>query len=395
MVIIDIMRRTQTNLTKTKVNGRPYYCVTWPRDGKGRNRQFFKAKPEAEAFLEIKRAEQINYGIAGMSFTELQRAEFLECSKKLEPFGATLRDATQFYLPQLQATNRSSTVKETVEEMLKVQKASCASRRHLANLRSRLGQFSSVFGKRHIAHLTVQDIDNWLLNSTNSKNGDLLSPTTRNNFRRVLVSLFNFALDRGYCINNPAKKTAKAKVIDKPPPILTVDELSRLLTQAKAEILPFLTIGAFAGLRRSEIEGLDWKWIDLDGGLIEVPAQIAKLRRRRFVQILPNLSAWLQPHVKPQGRVTPTNHWKLFKEARTAAGIAEWPDNGLRHSYASYHLAQFKSAESLALELGHTGTDILFRHYRELVKPAAAKRYWEIMPADHNAKVVKFSEAAA
>src|SRR6266446_653061 len=99
MVIIGIMRRTQTKLSKTKVNGRPYYCVTWPRGGKGRNRQFFKAKPEAETFLEIKRAEQINYGIAGLSFTELQRAEFLECSKKLEPFGATLRAATEFYLP--------------------------------------------------------------------------------------------------------------------------------------------------------------------------------------------------------------------------------------------------------------------------------------------------------
>jgi hypothetical protein len=33
---------------------------------------------------------------------------------------------------------------------------------------------------------------------------------------------------------------------------------------------------------------------------------------------------------------------------------------------------------------------MIFRHYRELVKPAAAKRYWEIMPSDHDAKVVKF-----
>jgi len=389
------MRRTQTNLTKTKVNGRPYYCVTWPKMGKGRNRQFFKRKPEAEAFLEIKRAEKINYGIAGMSFTEMQRAEFLECSKKLEPFGATLRAATEFYLPHLKATASSSTVKETVAEMLKIQKGAGASSRHLDNLRSRLGQFSSVFGEKHVAHLTVQDIDDWLLNLSHSKNGKPLSHTTRNNFRRVLVTLFNFALDRGYCINNPAKKTAKAKVIDKPPPILTVDELSRLLTHAKAEILPFLTIGAFAGLRRSELERLDWKQIDLDGDLIEVPAAIAKGRQRRHVQILPNLSAWLQPHVKPDGKVTPTNYEKLLKQARDAARIVEWPQNGLRHSYASYHLAQFKSAEKLALEMGHRGTDILFRNYRELVKPAAAKRYWEIMPADHNAKVVKFSKAAA
>jgi len=70
--------------------------------------------------------------------------------------------------------------------------------------------------------------------------------------------------------------------------------------------------------------------------------------------------------------------------------IFNWPNNGLRHSYASYHLAQFKSADSLALELGHSGTDIIFRHYRQVVKPTAAQRYWEIMPRDRNAKVVNF-----
>jgi len=31
-----------------------------------------------------------------------------------------------------------------------------------------------------------------------------------------------------------------------------------------------------------------------------------------------------------------------------------------------------------ALELGHTRSDILFNHYRNLVKPADA--YWQILP---------------
>jgi hypothetical protein len=270
------MRKTQTKLSKTIVDGRIYYCVTWPKIGTGRNRQFFKAKAEADGFLQIKRNEQINYGTAGLSFTELQRAEYLECSKLLEPFGATLRDAAEFYLPHLQATTHSSLVRETVAELLKIQKAAGASLRHLANLRSRLGQFASVFGDKQIAHLGVRDIDEWLLNLSNSENDEPLSPTTRNNFRRVLVSMFNFARDRGYCVDNPAKKALKAKVINKAPPIFTVDELSRLLRNAKVELLPYLAIGAFAGLRRSELERLNWKQIDLDAGLIHVSADIAK-----------------------------------------------------------------------------------------------------------------------
>jgi hypothetical protein len=32
----------------------------------------------------------------------------------------------------------------------------------------------------------------------------------------------------------------------------------------------------------------------------------------------------------------------------------------------------------LALELGHTKQDLLFRHYRELVKPEQAEKYWNI-----------------
>ena len=58
--------------------------------------------------------------------------------------------------------------------------------------------------------------------------------------------------------------------------IAGVDELSRLLKHATAELRPYLTIGTVAGLRRAELQRLDWKEIDLDGGLIEIPANKAK-----------------------------------------------------------------------------------------------------------------------
>ena len=64
-----------------------------------------------------------------------------------------------------------------------------------------------------------------------------------------------------------------------------------------------------------------------------------------------------------------------------AAGILKWPDNALRHSFASYHVAHFKDAKALALEMGHTDSGMLFNHYRELVKPKEAERYWNIRPA--------------
>ena len=72
---------------------------------------------------------------------------------------------------------------------------------------------------------------------------------------------------------------------------------------------------------------------------------------------------------------------KLCADARKAAGIAKWKHNALRHSFASYHMAAFENAASTALELGHHDSRVTFEHYRELVKPADAQLYWQIVPA--------------
>ena len=72
---------------------------------------------------------------------------------------------------------------------------------------------------------------------------------------------------------------------------------------------------------------------------------------------------------------------QTFERARAAAGIMEWPDNALRHSFATYHLAHFKDSAALALEMGHIDSGMIFEHYRELVRPKEAERYWSIRPA--------------
>jgi integrase len=130
------------------------------------------------------------------------------------------------------------------------------------------------------------------------------------------------------------------------------------------------------------LERLDWSEIDFDSELIEVTAQKSKTARRRHVTMQPNLREWLMPLRKHRGNVTPRENFRqLFDTARLAAGIDEWPDNGLRHSFASYHLAHFKDAKALALEMGHTNEDMIFTNYRQLVKPKEAERYWKIRPA--------------
>jgi len=81
---------------------------------------------------------------------------------------------------------------------------------------------------------------------------------------------------------------------------------------------------------------------------------------------------------------------KEFDALRVAAGIMNWPDNALRHTFASYHLAQFRAAAALALEMDHTDSGMIFGHYRQLVRPKEAARYWSIRPATSK-KIVRFA----
>jgi len=390
------MRRTKTKLTEVEIKGQRFYCVQWPLPGKGRNRQHFKDKSEAQTFLSQKLIEQQNDGISGMTLNLRQRAEYLECAEKLAPFNTTVCDAVNFYLPYLQATNRSCTAKQLAEEIVKAKTADGASKRYMSDLRIRLKKFADEFDGKQIATFTTIDIDQWLRGLTDSETGKPVAAITRNNFRQILNVAFNFARNQGYCASNPVGKTAKAKVIETPAGILTVEQTARLLEKAPQKLSPFIAIGAFAGLRRAELERLDWKEIDLQSRLIEVTASKAKSARRRFVRIKPNLLQWLKPLCQADGAVAPVGYRKLVDRARIAAGIQMWPNNALRHSFASYYLAHFRKAgvAELALEMGHTSANLVFQHYRELVKPKDAKRYWNILPAAKQEKLIVLPKAA-
>jgi hypothetical protein len=85
------------------------------------------------------------------------------------------------------------------------------------------------------------------------------------------------------------------------------------------------------------------------------------------------------------------NLQRNINEDRERAGLrAEWPQNALRHSFGSYHLAQFGDAAKLALEMGNSPATI-FKHYRQLVKPKEAQRYWKIAPTFEGKKVIAFA----
>jgi integrase len=356
----------------------------------GKGRKFFKTRTEADAERLRQLTTLERHGREAIGLSQRELSDLITARKKLAEYGETINDAVKFRVDHLERVRRCKiTVSQLANEVLAAKKKDGHSEAYLSDLKLRLGIFCRDFGGRPIATITVEEIDNWLraLNC---------SPKSRANYRANVGVLFSDAERRSMIDRNPVLRTAKPKLVDKPPEIFTPDELRSLLEVANREaldVLPMLAIGAFAGLRDAEIKRLDWSEINLTRGHIEVKAAKAKSARRRIVPILPNLAAWLQPYAAMKGHVVPQGARGKIDRVCEAAGLARWPLNGLRHSWASYRLADIQDPPRVAHELGHTSPQMLYSVYREVVTPEEAERYWSIIPEQQVANVLQFAAA--
>lgn len=346
------------------------------RIGGKRKRLFFRTRAEADLELARIKKKQRMEGEDALAIPDSLRIMARDCAQKLAPWKRTLAEATDFYLAHLEAVSRSIIVDALVNEYVDSKRRAGQSDVHLADLRYRLGSFARDFGQVPVRTLTSATIEDWL-------HALGLSPKSFNNFRDRLSALFAYGVRRNYLGSNPVAAIDSVKEVDGPPEIFTVDQLAAVLAHADSVLLPALAIGAFAGLRTAELLRLSWAEVDLVRGYVEVTATKSKTARRRLVPIADNLAQWLRPYAGRTGQLYPLDaqiYHKACGQAARAAGLDRWPKNGLRHSYASYHLALHQNAPELSLHLGHTSPQMVFAHYRELVRPDEGDRYWAIRP---------------
>lgn len=391
-VMVRIYKRTRP--TANGKARRTVYEVADYTSGVRRFRGFTdhaKAKREAE-----KIAGQLATGqTTAATLTNKEAASYGRAVELLRPLNVSLEMATAAYVKTYEilggdfiieaakfyARHRADqiqhrTVAATVTELIDMKEARGKSERYLADLRTRLTRFAKDFAV-DISTVTGPDVQGWL---------DRLkvAPQTAKNFRTVLHLLFSFAESHGYIIkgSNPVADTESISTNGSGAiEIYTPTEMADLLKAAPPAFLPCLALGAFAGIRVTEIERLDWRDVDMASGFIHVGADKAKTRSRRLVPILPNLAQWLKRLAKREGKVwkgTPDSLRDDRAETVKAASVV-WKDNALRHSFISYRLADIQNAAQVALEAGNS-PQMVFKHYRELVKPSAAKAWFAIAP---------------
>ncbi len=381
------------------------YMVANYADGK---RRFDSYAEEADALKAAGTlARQLNErDVMTASMTREQAIEYASAVQTLQPLNlalvsavTTLAEAVKLVgdlssvvaAAKFYATRSKRTVPkrvaDLVAEFLSIKEGRKASERYLQDLRYRLNRFATDCQK-DACNVTTADIQAWL-------DGQKLGPQAYTNFRRVLNVFFEFAAARSYAADNPVERVERVKVRAGEHPFFTPTELHRLLAAASADYLPSLAIAAFAGLRSSEIERLEWSDIHLSERYIVVGAGRAKNAGRRIIPIHDNLAAWLAPYAFRQGKVWAGTH-KAFYQAQQATAAAtevktdqlrdiaaqpsiEWKANALRHSYASYRFAQTGDAGRVAGELGNTPA-VVHKHYRELVKPKDAEKWFGLFP---------------
>jgi hypothetical protein len=159
-------------------------------------------------------------------------------------------------------------------------------------------------------------------------------------------------------------------------------------------------LGAFAGLR-PEAEAMKLQWQDIDWQSFEICITKSKNeishRIIGFKDFAAPLLAWLSPYVKEAGKIYPyqstTPYIHRLERARYFAAqrleasgleaprLRDWPQDVVRHTFATFHSTHFGDVNRTADTLGHGfSTKMLRTHYRGLVSPSETPIYWSLHP---------------
>jgi integrase len=200
--------------------------------------------------------------------------------------------------------------------------------------------------------------------------------------------MFAWARRMGHVAMDPSEGIEHKSQVNEEIEALDVGHCELLLKRAMLEprMMPYVALGLFTGMRRAELERLRWEQVEWSEQTVIVQAKKVKTRQRRVVDVPDIAVAWIEAagwtkeRRVSKGRVAPSNLKELWPEFWKAAGFERWPNNGLRHTFASMHYAAYQDEAKLQAMMGHRSAAMLHQHYRALKTRREAERFWALAP---------------
>ena len=244
------------------------------------------------------------------------------------------------------------------------------------------------FGKMEVDHITKADLIQFraTLGKVRRENGEQISAGYINRHLKVVQMILSEAADR-YQFTAPIRlKPLKVQKSDVDP--FTLDEVESFLMQVPLQFVDYFVVRFFTGMRTGEIDGLKWRFVDFDRGIILIRetwvggrAEYTKNdgSQREIIMSQPvRESLERQFEVTGKGEFvfatrngTPYNHrnitQRVWYPTLKACGLRERVPYQTRHTAATLWLAAGENPEWIASQMGHTTTEMLFRVYSRFV----------------------------
>jgi len=376
--------RKVKGLSAWAVNVPPQFSPT----GK-RQQLFFPTKIEAMGKCDQLQATKDNFGTSISMLSSTEITEAAKAFQMLKPRQIGLLEAVREYISIIEQRTASIPFVDLCDKYIAAK--SNRDPRHLKGLRQTRNRFSSLHS------LPVSDIDHRILEPLVNS----IPEGGRNLILRHLRSFFNYAIKKGWAVTNPVARLDFVPIDPKEVEVLDPESVQRMLEYTlknDLELLPFLVLGFFTGIRPEELLLVQWEDLHLASRDINLRPSVSKTRTSRFPVLSDNSIAWLEAYRLAGGRtcgpiidLKEDAMYSRRQKIRLAVGVTEWAQDCMRHSFCSYWMAAGKGVEQLLLVAGHENPRTLRKHYHRGVTKSEAEKFWSIVPpSDLPQNVVAF-----
>ncbi len=373
-------RRWVSVHTQKRPDGKTSFIVAWTLTPGDRQRRCFSNEREAEA--EADRIEVLlQRGLAAV--TEIPKRDLAEIGMLWAqlPAGVSCYEIIRHWIEN---HHLSKTVLVADAGRAFIDSRSDADKfadRTLSTVRQHINRFIRAFERSPLNAIKHEQVDTYLTQVIGGVG------KTRNQHLITIKSFFRWARDKKQWL--PYGKPTAPELVDAPRitrrehTVYTPEEFTRVLVFTPADMVMFMVLGQFAGIRTEERLRLQWRhWRGEEDGKIVLNEEITKTNRRRRVDVMSNLAIWLAAfRGAPEDYIVAQRHpFRLTKKIFGLAGVQQRP-NALRAGYASYHLELFDNAALTAKNDGHTVQE-LETSYRSIngITKSKAQEMFNITP---------------